>query len=106
MPVLLTRLKPDDITWPDLFNQALLSLDPTTTGRDDEGLTQRMRVPRGASAWLKGDAGAGGTGWLWRSEQPIDPHSSGKIVVRAFAKRLRADPFDLHVANLPLWFAV
>jgi len=61
-------------------------------------------VPSGASAWLKGDAGAGDTGWLWRSEQPIDPHSSGKIVVRTFTRRLRADAFDLHISTLPLSF--
>ena len=65
-----------------------------------------MRVPRGAGAWLECDAGAGDAGWLWRGEQAIDPHPSGKIVVRTFARRLRADAFDLHVFTLPYRFAM
>jgi hypothetical protein len=50
MPVLLAGWKPDDVTGPNLLNKAALALRPTATAGDNERLTERMLVPRGARA--------------------------------------------------------
>src|SRR5712672_3669739 len=46
---------PDDIAGTDFFDRSALALRPAKAGRDDEGLTERMGVPRGAGAGLEGD---------------------------------------------------
>lgn len=50
MPAPLAGWKPDHVTGPNLLNKAALALRPTATARDNERLTERMRVPRGARA--------------------------------------------------------
>ena len=61
MPVLLTGWKPDDITGPDFLNWAALALRPTAAVRDNQRLTERMRMPGDARTWFKRDAGSGNT---------------------------------------------
>src|SRR6266436_9547318 len=55
VPVFLAGWKPDDIAGTDFFDRSALALRPAKAGRDDEGLTKRMGVPRGAGAGLEGD---------------------------------------------------
>ena len=62
MPVLLARREPDHVSRPDFLDRAALALRPSAARRHDQRLPQRMRVPCGASARLKGDARAGGAG--------------------------------------------
>src|SRR4051812_39744154 len=47
VPVLLIGREPDHVTGPDLFDGSGPALHPATTSRDEESLTQRMRMPRG-----------------------------------------------------------
>src|SRR3954451_24430278 len=62
VPVLLARREPDHITRPYFLDRASLPLDPAAAGRDDERLTQRVRVPGRAAPGLEGDGVAGRTG--------------------------------------------
>src|ERR1700742_1596547 len=48
MPMLLVRRKPDHVAWPDFFDRSALALRPSQTRRDDQRLTQWMRMPSGA----------------------------------------------------------
>ena len=88
MPMLHARRKPDDIAGMDLLNRATLALRPTTTGGDNQGLAERVGMPRGASARLEGYACArcaGGCVWL---EQGIDAHRADKPILRSFDRWL------------------
>jgi hypothetical protein len=93
VPVLLVGREPDHVTWPDLLDRTALTLDPAAARRDDQRLTQRMRMPRGAGAWFERDAGTGNPSRVRRGEQAINAHSTGEVVIRAFAGRLGAYPF-------------
>src|SRR4249920_428422 len=50
VPVLLARRAPDHIARANLFFRATLALHPSASFRDDQGLPERMRVPRRAGA--------------------------------------------------------
>src|SRR3989449_11475522 len=60
MPVLQSRRKPDHIAGTNLLNRTALALHPTNARSDNERLTTRMRVPRGARARLERNARTGG----------------------------------------------
>src|SRR5215213_5027127 len=96
MPVLLARRKPHDVTGSDFLNRAAFALCPTETGRDDQRLAERMRVPRGPRAGLEGDLRTAYARGIRRTEQRIDPDDSGEPVSRALARRLRPATGDLH----------
>jgi len=55
MPMLFTGRKPDHIAWPDFLDRAASALRPTKTGRNDQRLTEWMRMPGGASTRLERD---------------------------------------------------
>ena len=61
VPVLLARREPDHVAGMDLLDRAALPLDPAAAGRDDEGLAQRVGVPRRPGPGLERDAGTGRT---------------------------------------------
>src|SRR5205085_10986578 len=61
VPVLLARRKPDHVTGPDFLDWPAPALRPTAAGRHDQGLAERVRVPRGSGTRLKGDAGTSDT---------------------------------------------
>src|SRR5688572_5875238 len=58
VPMLLTRREPDHIAGMDLLNWTALTLDPTATGCDNQGLTQRVGVPCSTGAGFECDTGA------------------------------------------------
>jgi hypothetical protein len=58
MPVLLTGRKPDHITWADFLDPTAPTLDPAAASRDDESLTEWMRMPCSPRARLESYAGA------------------------------------------------
>ena len=72
MPMLLTGRKPDHIAWPDFLDRAALTLRPAESGRDDQRLTEWMRMPGGARTRLERDARATNTGWFGCFEQRIN----------------------------------
>jgi hypothetical protein len=80
MPVLLARRKPDHVAGPDFLDRAALALRPAATGGDNQGLAQRMRVPRGARARFKRDRGGGGApaslGWNKGSMRTVPVNQS------------------------------
>ena len=57
MPVFLARRKPNDIAGPDLLDRSAFALGPPAASRDDEGLTERMRMPSSPRPGLEGYAG-------------------------------------------------
>src|SRR5207253_4611221 len=63
MPMFLVRRKRDDIPRTDFFDRATLALRSTAARCHDQGLPQRMRVPRGASTGLKRHTRPGRAGW-------------------------------------------
>ena len=77
--------KPDDITRPDFLDRPAFALGPAAAGGDDEGLTERVRVPCGARARLEGDARANNARRIGRLEQRVDADRAGEIIRRAFA---------------------
>jgi len=67
MPVLLAWWKPDDIASTDFFDWSAFELRPAKAGRDNQGLAERMGVPRGTGTRLEGDVTAAHT---WRVANP------------------------------------
>src|SRR5271163_2904987 len=86
VPMLLSRWKPDYISWPDLLDCTTPALCPAAAGRDDQGLTERMRMPRGTGAGLEGDAGANNTRGIGRVKQRVNPHRAGEPIRRSLAR--------------------
>src|SRR4051794_12572697 len=50
VPVFLAGLEPDDVAGADLLDRSTFSLYAAEAGGDEQRLTQRVRVPRGARA--------------------------------------------------------
>ena len=61
VPVLFTGRKPDHIARPDFLNGPAPTLRPTATCRNDQRLTERVRMPCGAGTRLEGDTGSNST---------------------------------------------
>jgi hypothetical protein len=57
VPMLLVRLKPDDIAWPDFLDRTAPPLRPAKARGDDQRLTERMSMPGRASTGLECDTG-------------------------------------------------
>jgi len=57
MPVLLAGREPDHITGPDLFDRSAFVLDPSAASRNDESLTEWMRMPCSPRTRLESYAG-------------------------------------------------
>lgn len=97
MPVLLAGREPDHVSRPNLLDRLALVLHPAQAGRHVQCLAQRVRVPRGARAWLKGDQGTGDTGGLFGTERLIEPHRAGEPVLVTAGRWLRSIARDLHL---------
>src|SRR5689334_17421898 len=96
VPVLFARGKPHDVTGADLFNRSAPALDAAGPGCHDQRLAERMRVPRGACAWLEGHGRTGSSGGRGRLKQRIDTDRAGKPVTGSFRGRLRTCSSDFH----------
>src|SRR5437867_10587243 len=57
VPVLLAGREPDHVPGSDLLDGPACALGPAAAGRDDESLTEWMRVPCSPCARLEGYAG-------------------------------------------------
>src|SRR4051812_37703409 len=88
VPVLLARREPDHVAGTDLLDRAALPLDPAAAGRDDEGLPQRVGVPRGPGAGLECNARTGRTGRGVGLEEWVDADRAGEPVGRPLVRRL------------------
>ena len=65
---------------------APVALHPAAALGHDQGLTERMGVPRGARPRLERDARRGRAGRLLRVEQRVDAHGAGEPVLRSRAR--------------------
>src|SRR5215218_8988328 len=81
---------------PDFLDRSALSLGPAEPRRDDQRLTKRMRVPRGARARLERDMSAGYARRIARLEQRVDAHWASEIIRWSLGGRPRAASCDLH----------
>jgi hypothetical protein len=61
--------EPDHIAGMDLLDWPSLALHPTTAGCDNQGLTERMNMPCGASTGLEGHVCTASAGGLVRLEE-------------------------------------
>ena len=75
-----TGWKPNDVAGMDFFDRPAEALRPAAAGGDDEGLTERMGVPRGACAGFEGDRCAAGAGGVGGFEEGIDADGAGEPV--------------------------
>src|SRR5258705_3473535 len=96
VPVLFAGWKPDDIAGTDFFDRSALALRPAKAGRDYEGLTERMGVPRGAGAGLEGDVTTANACRLAHLDHQVHPDRAGEIGLGAFARRPLTVAFDSH----------
>src|SRR6266516_7311930 len=101
MPMLLGRRAPNYVARPDLPDRAAPALHKTAAARDDERLTERMRVPITACAWLERDVGAARPCRSRRLEQLVNAYRAGEILGRSCGGGLRAVWFDVHCLNSP-----
>src|SRR2546427_12487925 len=88
MPMLFARRAPDHIAGPDDLDRAAPALHEAAAGRDDERLTERMRVPITARAWLERYVGATRTCRAGRLEELVDADSAGEVLGRSSRGRL------------------
>src|SRR5205085_9098502 len=103
VPVLLARREPDHVTRPNWLDRAAPALCQAAARRHDQGLAQRVGVPRGPSAGLERDTGAERACRSVCLEQGVNAHRAGKILGRSFAGGLGAASFDVHILTSFTW---
>ncbi len=96
MPVLLAGRERDDIARADLFDRSTLTLRPPAACRHDQGLTERMSMPRGPRRRFERDAGALYESRIRRLKQRIDPDRACEPFSRTLAGCLRTSSFNFH----------
>src|SRR5437016_10077114 len=82
MPMLFARRAPDHVAGPDDPDRAAPALHEAAARRDDERLTERMRVPITARAWLERYVGAARACRSGRLEERVNAHRAGEILGR------------------------
>lgn len=84
VPVLFSRREPNHVSGVDFFCRAAFPLDPSTTCRDNQRLSERMCMPGGARSRLKCDAGASNKAGVGCLKKRVDTYDTGKPVCRTF----------------------
>jgi hypothetical protein len=77
------RRNPYNIALLHFLNRAAPLLDQASSSRHDQRLTQRVRVPSGASAWLERHNPTANARRIAPLESGIDTHGTGKIFDRS-----------------------
>src|SRR5689334_4305173 len=88
MPVLFAWREPNHITGTDFLDGAAFTLRPSGTGRDNQRLAERMRMPGRARAGRKSDTGTAAARGLSCLKQRVDADRAGEIVGGPIAGRL------------------
>src|SRR3954454_3429104 len=104
MPVLEAWWEPDDVARPHLFDRSAVALHPSQAQSDDQCLSERMRVPVGASPGLKGDVTSAGPRRIWCLKERVHADRSGDPVRRGLGRRTRAVSLDLDIHVSAPWF--
>jgi hypothetical protein len=94
--MLLSRGEPNHISGVNFLYRTAFPLSPPATCRDNQCLSERMRMPGGTRSRLKGDAGTSNERRVGCLKERVNTDSSGKPVCRTFAGRLRTNAFDVH----------
>ena len=100
VPMLLSRREPDHVAGMDLFDGASFVLRPSAACGDDEGLAERVGVPRGPRTRLEGDAGGGNMRRIRGLKEGVDADAAAKPICGALGGGLGADALDIHGAIL------
>src|SRR5882762_10117829 len=88
MPMLFARRAPDDIAGTDNLDRPAPALHEAAAGRDDERLTERMRVPVTPRAWLERYVGAARPCRCGCLEKRVNAHRAGEILGRPSRRSL------------------
>ena len=88
VPVFLARCDANHVTGADFFDRASPTLRAPAAGSHDEGLPQRVGVPRCPSAGFERDTVASRAGRFLDLKQRVNAHRAGKPVGGSFAGRL------------------
>src|SRR5271165_7632044 len=94
VPVLLARLEPDDVAGSGLLDRGAFPPHAAETGDDHQRLAERVRMPRGTRARLKGDSGRAHPAAT--AEPSVGPDSPGEVSLGPLLGRLRAAALDVH----------
>ncbi len=78
------RRDPDHIAGPDLLDAGAFALNPAKSRGHDQRLAERVGVPCSAGAGFERDRRATDAGAAVACEGRVDPHGSGKPVLRPF----------------------
>src|SRR5205809_7087397 len=97
--MLLTGRKPDHVARPNFFHPPFPPLRPSKAGRNDQRLTQWMRMPGSAGTELKRDACATNACRFGRFEQRVTTNCPGNPIGRTLVGILRTRSFYLHLLN-------
>jgi hypothetical protein len=87
---------PDGIAGADFLNRAAPQLNAPDTRHDMQGLSEGVRVPRGACARLESYPCYANACRRWRIDNWILPDRSGKSIRRTAARKGRRRSFDFH----------
>lgn len=96
VPVLFARREPNHITGMDFLNRAALSLCQTTPGSNYQGLAKWVSVPGSTGFGFKCNDCANCASRGICLEKRVYSYCTGKIFFRPFARRLRADSFNIN----------
>src|SRR6266568_6837990 len=99
MPMLLAWRARDNITRSNDLDRPAPALHIAAAGSDDQGLAQRVGVPRAAGAWLERDVGTARTRRCRRLEKLVDAYGAGEILGRPSGGGLRTVSFDVHLQS-------
>src|SRR6266705_78445 len=99
MPMLLAWRARDNITRSNDLDRPAPALHIAAAGSDDQGLAQRVGVPRAAGAWLERDVGTARTRRCGRLEKLVDAYGAGEILGRPSGGGLRTVSFDVHLQS-------
>src|SRR5207302_8047872 len=86
MPVFFAWREPHHITRPNLLDRATQPLHTAASRDDDQGLSKRMRVPRGPSPRFERDGSTCDTSRRWRLKQGIDAYRPGEVFGGSFGR--------------------
>ena len=100
MPVTFVRREPDDVTGMNFLDRPSVALRQSTAGRDDEGLTKWVRMPRRTCAGLERNTGNRNQRRIRRCYKWVNTHRPGEPLCWAFRRWLRSNSLDLHATLL------
>src|SRR5256885_4971742 len=97
VPVLDAGRCPHHVPRPDLLERTAPPLHATDPRRHDQGLTERMRVPRAPSERLEGHVRARGARRRVHGEERVDTDRAGEVLGGPLLRGLGTGTCDLHV---------